>query len=376
MGRLHVNRGRVPACGFAPALRGGARAAYLVCLLLAGGCADEVEREPEGAADAGMDGGGMDAGKDPFGNADGSGRRDAMAVPADAEITADAFFADDPPPMMCGPDGEMESAEPPGGTPNCPDDKNREGCPCPEEGMQAACWPGKRVNRNHGICKDGATTCKRTTEFGLRWAACEGYVLPVENAGAGPEACDCFSSGRWQLSNLAPCIFHGGSGKTYLYSSKLTSDGKIDCGSNVPEPPPVPSGDWSASTLNVDCAGQFELCYTIKAGDVQNPRKSDCVITQHCAEIFYETPGMNQPLPALPAWSSDKTECARQFEQSGGYGEMTVIGKSSECDVVDDGAGNPYVFHRTDYCPPSCQDTPNAPGCKECQTGGSGMFNP
>jgi hypothetical protein len=53
-----------------------------------------------------------------------------------------------------------------------------------------------------------------------------------------------------------------------------------------------------------------------------------------------------------------------------------VIGKSVECDVVDDGAGNPYVFHRTDYCPPSCQDTPDEPGCRECQTGGSGMFMP
>jgi hypothetical protein len=354
----------------------GRRWAYVLGMLLAGSCADEVGDTPVGAADAGPKDAGMDA-SDIFGNASGSGRRDGqVSYPADAEITADAFFADDPPPMMCGPDGMMESAEQPGGTPNCPDDKNREGCPCAEEGMEAACWPGKRVNRNHGICKDGMTKCIRTPEFGLRWAACDGYVLPKEGASAGPDACDCFSSGTWDLSNLAPCIFHGTSGKTYLYSSKLTPDGKIDCGANVPEPPPVPSGDWSASSLNVDCSGRFELCYTIKAGDVDNPRGSDCVITRHCEEIFYETPGMDQTLSPLPAWSSTETDCARRFDLSGGYGEMTVLGKSIECDVVDDGAGNPYVFHRTDYCPPSCQETPTAPGCRECQTGGSGMFMP
>jgi hypothetical protein len=220
------------------------------------------------------------------------------------------------------------------------------------------------------------TTCNATTEFGLRWAACEGYVLPNENAAAGAEACDCFSGGRWKLSNLAPCIFRGGSGKTYLYSSKLTADGKIDCGSNIPEPPPVPDSIWSESVLNVDCAGQFELCYAIKAGEVTAPRADDCVIMQHCEEIAYMTAGVDQALPSLPGWSSSQTECARRFEESGGYGEMTVIGKSVDCDVVDDGAGKPFVFHRTDYCPPSCQATPDAPGCRECQTGGSGMFNP
>jgi len=351
----------------------GRRLAYVLGMLLAGGCAEELGDTPEGN-DGGADGG-MDAGKDPFGNADGNGRRDAAQYPADAEITADAFFANDPAPLMCGPEG-MQSAEPPGGTPNCPDDKNREGCPCADEGEKAACWPGKRVNRDHGICKDGMTTCSRTPEFGLRWASCEGYVLPKENAVAGPDACDCFSSGLWNLSNLAPCIFHSTTGKTYLYSSKLTADNKIDCGSNIPEPPPVPDGDWSKSVLNVDCAGEFELCYAIKAGDVQSPRANDCVIMQHCEQVFYMTASVDQALPSLPAWSSTEPECAGQFERSGGYGEMTVKGRSVECDVVDDGDGNPYVFHRTDYCPPSCQETPDAPGCRECQTGGSGMFNP
>jgi hypothetical protein len=238
--------------------------------------------------------------------------------------------------------------------------------------MTAACWPGKRINRNHGICVDGTTSCRDTTEFGLRWGPCEGYVLPADGALSGPSACRCFSSGKWQLSNLAPCIFRGMA--TYLYSSTLTSDGKINCGSNVPEPPPVPAGDWSSSTLNVDCAGQFELCFTIKAGDAANPRADDCVIMQQCVPVWYPEEGVDQALPPLAAWSSANSACARQFDTVGGYGEMTVLGESIECEAVDDGAGNPYVFHRTDYCPPSCQNTPDTPECRDCQTGGSGDF--
>jgi hypothetical protein len=352
----------------------------LVVVCVAAGCSRKLGGDPledlggDGAvqgsgasAGEGMDGGGL------FGNAPSSpGTRDSGLVYRDAEsIAEDAFFVKDPPPPYCGPDGDMQP-QPPGGTPECPADKNREGCPCEAAGATAACWPGKRINRNHGICVDGTTSCRNTVEFGLRWGPCEGYVLPEEGALSGPSACRCFSSGKWQLSNLAPCIYRGSA--TYLYSSTLTSDGKINCGANVPEPPPVPAEDWSTSILNVDCAGQFELCYTIKAGDAANPRADDCVIMQQCMPVWYPEEGVDQALPALAAWSSPNAACARTFDTVGGYGEMTVLGESIECEAVDDGSGNPYVFHRTDYCPPSCQNTPNTPECRDCQTGGSGDF--
>jgi len=303
-----------------------------------------------------------------FGNAPSS------STPKDAAVISDAFFAVDPVPMMCGQGGTMTTPPQPGGTLECPDDKNREGCPCPTQGMTSACWPGKRVNRNHGICKDGMTTCAQAGEFGLRWGPCEGYVLPNPDATAGPDACGCFSSGTWKLTNLAPCIFRGSA--TYLYSSKLTPDNKIDCGTNIPDPPPKPSGVWTDDTLNVDCGGQFKLCYTIKAGDVNNPKAGDCQIMQACVDVWYPMAGVDQKLPDIPTWVTSDANCAKLFDQGGGYGEMSVIGKSAECDTVDDGHGNPYVFHRTDYCPPACQNTPTAPGCKDCQTGGSGMFGP
>jgi hypothetical protein len=241
---------------------------------------------------------------------------------------------------------------------------------------QAACWPGLRVHRNRGICEDGTTICRQDPEFGPRWGPCEGFVLPDEGANAGPRACGCFSSGTWAIDNIAPCIFTASSGNTYLYSSRLAANGSLDCGSDVPEPPPTPEGNWSDNTLNVDCGGAFELCFTIKAGDVADPRADDCVIMQHCVDVWYPEADQTQALPPIAAWSSPNTACAREFEQRGGYGEMSVLGESVACDVIDDGEGTPYVFHRTNYCPPSCQDTPNTPECRECRISGSGMFGP
>lgn len=333
------------------------------------GCAREIggaPLPPDGGAVEGD--GGMDSGQ--FGNPDPNDRLEAGVVDYDATTNPDAFFVNDPPPPYCGPD-DMHMVETPTGSLACPSDKNREGCPCPEAGMQAPCWPGKRLNREHGICQDGTALCTDTIEFGLRWGACQGYVLPVEGATTGPDACRCFSSGMWKLSNLSPCIYRGTD--TWLYSSKLNEDGTLNCGV-ASEPPALPEGIWSTSTLNVDCAGQFTLCFTIKAGDVNNPSPDDCVVMETCHDVFYEEARVDQMLPDLPSWRSLDNACARDFDMRGGYGEMSVLGESIECDEIDDGSGGRYIFHRTNYCPPSCQMTPDAPGCTECRTGGSGEF--
>jgi hypothetical protein len=361
--------------------RGHGRSACATLALFAAlelaGCAREIDDlGTEGRAvvdDGGMTQ--MDGGL--FGNADPNAqpRFDAGRYSRDAEVTADAFFINDPPPPYCGPDGEMRPTEPPGGTPECPDDKNREGCPCPEAGATAACWPGQRVNRHHGNCKDGTTTCIDTTEFGLRWGPCEGYELPDETVLAGPRSCRCFSSGTWTIDNLVPCMHRAPSGNAYLYSSIPGASG-IDCGSNIPEPPPLPRADWSENRIQVDCAGEFELCVTLKAGPIQDPQPDDCVVMRHCIPVSYGEANAVQELPRIPAWVSSDPACAGRFSPADGvgYAEMSVFGRSVECDVVDDGRGNPYVFHRTNYCPPSCAATPDTPECRDCRMGGSGMF--
>jgi hypothetical protein len=343
------------------------------------GCARKIGGDPF----AGIDGSvvDMDGGTSPY---DG-GRFGNMNTPPtqydggfiegdlDATTSPDAFFINDPPPPYCGPDEDYEVPVPTG-TPTCPGDKNREGCPCEEAGEEAPCWPGERVHRNLGICKDGVATCVDTQEFGRRWGACEGYVLPVAGATQGADACKCFSpgSGTWALSNLSPCISRNGG--TFLYSSVLNAEDKLECTNTASGQPTVPSESWSTSKLDIACAGEFTLCFTIKAGDIDDPQADDCVVHAACQDVLYEVANVELELPDLPAWSSADSDCATDFLDNGGYGEMTVLGETFECDIVDDGNGEPFVFYRTSYCPASCNDTPDAEGCAQCRTGGSGDF--
>jgi hypothetical protein len=291
----------------------------------------------------------------------------------DASFSPDAFFATDPAPKYCVVDGGAAPPEP-GGTPACPSDKNREGCPCPTLGATAACWPGLRVDRGIGQCKDGTTTCVSQDE-GLNsvWGACQGYVLPTPGATSGAAACKCFSSGQWNLSNLSPC-FDSYNNSLYAVSSSLV-DGGIVCPAPVMPPAPAPAIPWSTDTLKVDCEGSFTLCYTIKAGSATNPQPSDCVVGKACVQGDYTTANTAQTFPPLAGWVGADTACATLFQTSGGYGEMTVQGQSELCEGIgaNDG-GAPEVFNRVSYCPAVCQTNPTATGCANCQNGGSGMF--
>jgi len=259
----------------------------------------------------------------------------------------------------------------PGGTPECPDDKNREGCPCPTPGMEAACWPGLRANRNLGICKDGVTKCQ-AGEVTNTWGRCDGYVLPVEGA-SGKEACQCFSAGRWDLKNLSPCFIYegttpGGGGAV----STIIVAGKVQCPND--NPPKLPTQSWSPDTITVDCAGRFQLCYSLKAGDAKNPMANDCELSKVCVDGDYTQVDMPKDFPPLPAWinvSAAGKICATRFATVGGYGEMSVNGTSVTCDKV-----GPKVFSRVQYCPLKCNDpmNMNLPECKNCQEGGGGNF--
>lgn len=293
----------------------------------------------------------------------------------------EAFWETDPPPMQCLQDGTMKViGEPPGGTLECPSDKNREGCACDNVGETAPCWPGLRANRNRGDCKDGTTTCEPYMEFGGAWGACEGYVTPNLWVRTGPGACRCFSEGTWEIDNLSPCFITytglGGTMDIYALSTMIYPDGKSGCPMGMPggPPPTAPPNPWSTSRLTVDCAGHYELCYSIKAGEVMNPVDTDCVLVRSCVSVWYQEAGKTQEMPELPGWASPDPTCAKMFQDGGGYGEMTVKGLSLECDEIDDGSGNEYVFDRRGYCPNICNTNPMAPECANCVQGGSGNF--
>jgi len=290
--------------------------------------------------------------------------------PRDLTINNDAFWSADPPPMYCPLGGGTGMPPmPPGGTPECPDDKNRQGCPCPTEGEQKPCWPGLRANRGLGICQDGTATCVRNGEFGNVWGACQGYVLPAPGATMGSDACKCFSAGRWAIDNVEPC-FYTYNGEQTGATSTVIMGGKPTC-QPMSKPLTKPTQSWSPNTINVDCAGHWKLCYTLKAGDAKNPLPGDCIVSQVCSEGDYATANEVSMLPPLPAWATTtpaQVACAIAFHNSGGYGEMSVDGKSVTCDLVQ------KVFNRVNYCPRSCEANPMLPECKSCGSGGSGSF--
>ncbi|MBX7194418.1 MAG: hypothetical protein K1X94_20350 [Sandaracinaceae bacterium] len=302
--------------------------------------------------------------------------------PPPVEPNPEAFWADDPPPVQCLEDGSMSPPpDPPGGTPECPDDKNREGCRCDTVGEMAPCWPGRRVNRNRGICHDGTTTCVPYDEFTGVWGPCMGAVLPVEGARLGPQACQCFSEGRWAIENLSPCFVDYGAGRGTYAVSTYVSGGAAHCptlpSDDTPPAEPMAGTVWSGDSLTVDCAGRFNLCYTLRAGNAASPSPSDCMLARVCTgDVWYPEPGVAMRLPDLPSWSSSDSACATQFATSGGYGEMSVVGLSLECEPIDDGtaAHGEYVFNRVNYCPLSCATDPTGPGCTGCMMGGSGSF--
>lgn len=293
------------------------------------------------------------------------------AVSNEPTFDPDAFFAADPPPMFCPLNGMSMMPMLPGGTPDCPDDKNRQGCPCPTQGMTAACWPGLRVNRNLGMCKDGMTTCMAKDAEGgsLGWGPCMGYVLPAPGATAGAAACECFSKGTWSLANVSPCFIGSTDMSGGAISTVVGADGKAACPMDVTT---APSSPWTTDTVNVDCAGNFNLCFTLKAGDGAHPMPTDCTITQICTMATdYPTANMTQAFPPLASWLADSPaaqQCAQQFTDTGGYGEMSVTGTTVDCTMLD------KVFNRVTYCPLAC-NMPNPPAmCSSCRQDGSGQF--
>ena len=318
------------------------------------------------AADGDTAAGGTPAGAGGNSASNGSGSGNGSGVGGinfDADIpdySADRFFEDDPPPTGCDGGGQPPT---PGGSPECPDDKNLEGCPCTTEGQTAACWPGKRKNRNHGICKDGVTTCEVEGEVGLAWGPCVGAQLPTGTEGKA--ACLCFSGGHWDIANLSPCFFS--SNGTTVAVSTVVVNGQPQCPASADAPPAEP---WSTNTLKTDCTGYFKLCYTLKAGDGANPQPNDCEIIEVCTEAYYSPANSVVEFPPLPSWLSSPGQgaCVQQFIDSGGYGEMSVVGESDECDLVD------KVFQHVTYCPLSCNEPNPPPECANCQPGGGGDF--
>lgn len=304
-----------------------------------------------------------------------NGGNTGIDVQGGQDYNADAFFVNDPPPPSCNDAGAQPKV--PGGTPDCPDDKNLEGCPCTQAGETAACWPGYRRNRNHGACQDGHTTCRAAGENALAWGPCEGYGGIDPNTGeplgsSGKAACTCFSSGYWKLANMSPCFYtSSGNQVSFAVSTVDTGGGVYQCPQGLTAGSPAPA-TFTPDTVTADCTGYFRLCYTFKALATLNgsPQPTDCTMKQICTEAYYGAANQEQAFPPLPGWitSGAETSCAQQFVNNGGYAEMSVDGTSDECDKVG------KVFQTVTYCPFKCAQNPSDPDCASCTNGGGGAF--
>lgn len=209
------------------------------------------------------------------------------------------------------------------------------------------------------------TTCNATAT-GDVWGACDGEVLPT-TGGSAKAACGCFTTGRWAIQNVQPCFITTTDANGNMVFKAIATDLDVQCPSSFSAP-----AFWSTDTLEVDCAGTFTLCYTLKAGDPKNPQPSDCAFATSCtAPTHYVAPGVQQTLPDLPGWettTSAQATCAQQFSNGGGYGEMTVTGQSDECELVN------RTLQIVTYCPLSCAGPHPPAACTSCQPGGGGPF--
>lgn len=296
----------------------------------------------------------------------------------------DDLYKNDPPPSWCGPDSGVSIPPPIGGTEECPDDKNKPGCGCSNPGETASCWTGLRKHRGLGICKDGVAKCISKTETSSEWGACEGEVLPKANS-KGADACSCFSVGEWNIANTAPCLREQG-GSYWSYATVLKDGAATGCDSASSVPAGTkPEGIWSTSTLKVDCAGTFKLCFRIRAGKYDAPQASDCILGEVCTDADYPEANVVQQIPDLATWAGADPVCAKTWEKdtpadvSPGYGEMIVKGQTVRCEAIDDGNGQDLVFHRVQYCPRICRPSdpaynPDHPACAACQLAGKGVF--
>jgi hypothetical protein len=234
--------------------------------------------------------------------------------------------------------------------------------------MMAACWTGLRVNRGHGSCADGMTTCA-VSGAQTQWGACTGEVLPVGTTGKA--ACNCFSTGQWLISNTEPCFLTvtDGQGNMTTTAYASTPGNPVSCPFDGTTGAPTVPVDWSTDTLEVDCTGTFTLCYTIKAGDGRHPQPTDCTLAKTCTTGHYGQAKVTQTLPPLPGWQTDPSAgaCVAQFLAMGGYGEMSVAGQSDECAFVSG------VFQEVTYCPTACNGS-DAGLCGACIAGGGGSF--
>ena len=127
-----------------------------------------------------------------------------------------------------------------------------------------------------------------------------------------------------------------------------------------------PTAPWSTDAFETDCAGQYHLCITLKAGRPSGRRpagqatassKEDCVDIDLAA---CRTRCRRRPIsPDGSRGEAPTPACVDQFMNMGGYGLLTADGTVS-CGQISSQIGV------ITYCPSDCSGANPPPACANC----------
>ena len=176
-----------------------------------------------------------------------------------------------------------------------------------------------------------------------------------------PAGADCPCRLATVIDNLALCVSPTTAfASTHVYSTfwnDLTREPECE---PWRAPQPVPAIPWSKLRISSQCAGNGQLCVTLKAGQENNLSPDDCLLTTQCTAFDYTTPGQVAELAPLGAWVAESSECALRYEQLGGYLEFRVDSAQLGCGMSADDVT------RVAVCPTRCEADPTAAGCEIC----------
>jgi hypothetical protein len=200
-------------------------------------------------------------------------------------------------------------------------------------------------------------------------SACDTGGATGSDLDASTQSASCGCELTWEVDSVVPCIAPPAlSNPSLIYSTRPdvkgdgddNGDALPDCDPYVGFPQPVPEQAWSAQRLRSTCGGSARLCVALKHGSSDAPTDDDCVVTEHCFDVDYQTPGEIMELEPLPGWSADDAECSNAYYNDGGYVEFRAAGEIG-CD------GRPQV-RRVQMCPNYCQPDSEQPECQQCAT--------
>jgi hypothetical protein len=196
-----------------------------------------------------------------------------------------------------------------------------------------------------------------STLLGLLSAACDDDKS-VKQIDDEATACQCPLT--IEVDNLAICGAESTASEPPRVYSSAQTGGQPSCETDQKFPHSVPTAPWTKLRIGSPCAGDGKLCFSLRQGDSEDPKASDCVLATHCVDFAYQAEDGMLELPALPGWTVTDEACAVRYESFGGYLEFHAEAEGLGCATGLAGA----VTVAT--CPMVCAKHPELPECADC----------